>query len=82
MIVKVVVAAEGFNGPDLYFCKVECTEEQYDNGDHYDVAKSAANENGYEGSMVAFDENDDPKALFGLFEWETASCYSTEAYRN
>lgn len=78
MIVKVVVAAEGFNGPDLFFCKVECTEEQYDNGDHYDTAKLAASDNGYEGSMVAFDENDDPKPLFGLFEWKTASCYITD----
>lgn len=75
MIVNMVVAAQGFAGPDLYFCKVECSQEQYDNGEHYDAAHSAAKKNGYDGSMVAFDENDPPKAMFGLFNWESATIY-------
>lgn len=73
MIVRMVVAAHGFDGPDLYFCKVECSQEQYDDGEHYDIAKSAAKENGYDEPMVAFDENDPPKAMFDLFEWDTAT---------
>ncbi len=75
MIVKMVVAAQGQDGPDLYFCKVDCTEQQYADGDHYDRAKEAAEENGYEGSMIAFDEHDPPKPLFGLFNWESASVF-------
>lgn len=75
MIVRMVVAAHGLDGPDLYFCKVDCSQEQYDNGDHYDAAKSAAKDNDYEGSMVAFDENDPPKPLFDLFNWDSASTF-------
>ena len=76
MIVKVVVAGNGFDGPDFYFCKVECNQEQYDNGEHYDAAKSAAANNGYDSPMVAFDENDPPKLLFDLFNWDSASVFN------
>jgi len=75
MTIKMVIAASGFDGPDLYFCKVECNEEQYENGDHYDCAKEAAAESGYEEPMVAFDENDSPKPLFNLFTWDSASTF-------
>lgn len=75
MIVKMVVAAQGNDGPDLYFCKVACSEEQYNEGEHYRRAEKAANDYGYEGSMVAFDEKDPPKPLFGLFDWDTATTY-------
>jgi len=75
MIINMVVAANGFDGPDLYFCKIECSQEQYDNGDHYERAKEAASDNGYEGPMVAFDQNDSPKALFNLFQWDTATVF-------
>lgn len=75
MIVRVVVAGNSYNGPDLYFCKIQCTEDEYNEGKHYDAAILAAMENGYEGPMVAIDEFDDPKPLFTLFEWDTASTY-------
>lgn len=75
MIIRVVVVGNSYNGPDLYFCKIQCTEDEYENGLHYDGAILAALENGYEGPMVAIDEYDDPKPLFGLFEWDTASIY-------
>jgi len=75
MIVRMVVAAHGNDGPDLYFCKVECSQEQYDDGDHYDSAEFSADANGYGHPMVTFDENDPPKPLFDLFNWDSASTF-------
>jgi len=71
------VAATNANGePDLFFCYVRCTSEQYDNGEHYDAAKWLALEEDYEGpDMVAYDEFDPPKAAFNLFEWDTATTF-------
>jgi hypothetical protein len=70
---KMVVAATNANGePDLFFCKVICSKEQYEEGDHYDAAKDQAKLEGYESEMVAFDENDPPKSLFELFVWNSA----------
>ena len=42
-------------------------------GDHYEIAEEAAYENGYEGPMVVFDENDGPDFLLDHFVWESAS---------
>lgn len=73
---KVVVAATNANGEsDFYFCKVKCEKWAFDEGRHYEIAKEAAKENGYEGEMVAFDELDPPKGLFELFEWDSASYF-------
>jgi hypothetical protein len=77
MIIQMVVAANGFDGPDFYFCKVDCSQQQYDNGEHYDIAKSAAKDNGYDEPMVPFDRNDPPgRSFFDLFEWESATTYT------
>ena len=74
MIVKCVVACHNASGePDLYMVKGECSEEQYGNGEHYELAEDAAGGKGYSGPMVVFDENDGPKCLFDLFVWESAS---------
>jgi len=74
MIVKCVVACHNASGtPDLFFCKVRCSEAEYDVGDHYDKAEGYAQEQGYSGPMVVFDENDGPKTLFDLFVWKSAS---------
>lgn len=78
MLVKMVVAAQGYDGPDLYFCKVQCSQEQYDNGYHYECAEEYAEKHGYSAPMVAFDENDPPKAMFSLFNWESATTYTIE----
>jgi hypothetical protein len=76
METKVVVASFNASGePDFYFCKIECTEQQYNNGEHYERAEKAASENGYEGPMVAFDQKDPPKPLFDLFKWDSASVF-------
>lgn len=74
MTIKCVVACHNAAGsPDLFFCKVNCTEQDYGNGEHYDRAENEARNQGYEGPMVTFDENDGPKALFDLFVWESAT---------
>jgi hypothetical protein len=75
MQVKCVVAATNANGePDLYFLKVSCTNRQYSAGEHYARAKQAAEDEGYEEPMVAFDQCDAAgKAMLPLFQWETAS---------
>lgn len=74
MIVKCVVACRNASGEsDFYFCKVKCSQDQYDVGEHYDMAENHAREEGYEGPMVVFDENDGPSFLFDHFVWESAS---------
>ena len=79
MNIKCVVACRDSNGaPDLYALRIECTNEQYDNGDHYERAKEAVAENGYEASDIVFDENDSAfKSMFqvGFINWETTSIY-------
>lgn len=58
MKIQVGVMSEDANGaPDVTFHTIECSQEQYDNGDHYDMAKDLAEEDGYE-PKIAFDEND------------------------
>ena len=79
MIIKCVVACRNAEGAsDFYFCKVECSEAEYDVGDHYDVAEQSAEDEGYEGPMVAFDENDGPEWLFDHFVWDSASVITSE----
>lgn len=60
--------------PDLYFVKVNCTEDQFDCGDHYDIAKATAINEGYDEPLVAFDEYDPAgRAMLPLFHWDSAS---------
>lgn len=57
--VKVVVLCINSNGaPEFHTCTPEVTPEQYQNGDHYDLAKENAAHNGYDEPMIAFDEKD------------------------
>ena len=73
MLVKVVVAAANENGaPDFFICRIECYAYQYKNGEHYDEAKEAAADAGYDGPMVVFDEHDGPAFLFEHFNWGAA----------
>lgn len=58
--VKVAVVCVNANGePDIHTCSPEVTEEQIDNGHHYDLAKQNAVFNGYREPMIAFDLKDD-----------------------
>lgn len=74
-IIRCAVAAHNSNGePDLFFVKVEATDEQIENGKHYEAATDAANEEGYAASNIVFDEECAAgRALLPLFQWETAS---------
>ena len=73
MIVRCVIAGEGINGPDLWFVKVNVSEEQYDQEEHREIAKRWAEEQGVDELCVVLDEYDNPKSLFDLFVWESAS---------
>lgn len=71
--IKCVVACYNASGePDLYFVKVDCHPDDYENGGHYEMAEGAATEEGYSGPMVVFDEIDGPSGLFSLFTWESS----------
>ncbi len=58
--IKVIVLCTNSEGsPEFFTREIQCTQAQYDNGDHYDIAKEAAkSEEGYEEPMMAFDEKD------------------------
>jgi hypothetical protein len=73
MKIKCVIATTTASGsPYFDFCIVECTQAQYDLGQHYDSAEDYACEEGYEGDMIVYDENDGPKFLFDHFAWDSA----------
>lgn len=76
-IIRCIVACVNSNGePDLYFVKVKATLDQYENGFHYQTARAAAEDEGYE-AVLAYDENDSAGfAMLSLFEWDTASTVS------
>lgn len=68
---KVIVLCTNSNGsPEFYTCTPEVTDEQLENGDHYDLAKESAENNGYEAPMIAFDAADEAaKQLGGILAW-------------
>ncbi len=72
--IRCIVACENALGaPDLFFVKVRATDEQYSNGEHYDVAAATAEVEGY-ASRIVYDEFDSAgKAMLKLFKWKTAS---------
>jgi hypothetical protein len=80
--IKVIVAGYNASGdPDFFFCKVSCTQQQYNEGEHYDIANQAAEDEGYE-PAIAFDENDTAgKAIMDKFVWESATEYTIEICR-
>lgn len=78
MIVKMFVACENCEGPTFFFCNVSCSQSEYEEGEHYEVAKNVAMTEGYQTPMVAFDENDKAgKAMLDKFQWDTAKTFSS-----
>lgn len=73
-IIRCVVSTLNSNGsPDFYFVRVRLTEEEYNDGAHYEAAKNDAEANGYE-AYLAYDEQDIAGVkLMDLFDWTTAS---------
>lgn len=76
-IIRCIVAARNAGGePDLFFVKIKATREEIENGDHYDAAMNAAEEDGYEPTL-AYDEKDyGGKMMLKLFDWKTANIIS------
>jgi hypothetical protein len=77
---KCVVAATNSNGsPDFYPVIVECTEDDIEHGRHYDVAKDAAADAGYEPYLV-YDEEEMPlnERLMTLFGWNEVTTVKCE----
>lgn len=74
MIIKCVLGIEGHNGPDLMFVKINCSQEQYENGEHYETARQHTEKQSDNKVYWICDENDPcGPALIKLFEWGTAS---------
>ena len=73
MISNMVVAGYNDQGADLLFFKMAVTEQQIENDDHYQAATRYAVAQGYDHEVVIFNDGDLPKALEGLFEWDSAS---------
>ena len=70
MTIKCVVAAIGADGAaGFYPCHVTLEQDEYDVGDHYELAEDAAKDSGYSGPAIVFDENDGPDWLFEQFNW-------------
>lgn len=56
---KVIILCRNAEGaPEFHACSPEVTQEQIDDGDHYDLAKENAAFNGYSEPMLAFDATD------------------------
>lgn len=69
--IKCAVFSLNSNGePDIFFCKIKCSQEDYDNGIHYKRAKELAEENGYD-AVLACDENDPAGQVTKLYDWKT-----------
>ncbi len=68
---KVVILCHNSAGePEFWTCAVEVTDEDIENGRHYELAKENAEYNAYEEPMIAFDADDQAaKQLIETGEW-------------
>lgn len=57
-----VLCLNSEGSPEFHICTLEITHQQLANGDHYDLAKADAADQGYTQPMIAFDENDEAAA--------------------
>ena len=56
--IKVIVLCHNASGePEFHSCTIDVSEDQYDNGEHYDLAKENAVYNGFM-PLHAFDAQD------------------------
>ena len=83
MVIKTLVFGLDANGDsDVFFCKIECDQSQFDEGIHIEAVEKIADENGYEPQsgdhFFVIDETD---RLFKnlncdeKFAWETADIH-------
>ena len=75
-VIRCIVTCTNANGElDLFFVKVQCTKKDIEQGQHYDAAREAARQAGYEadiGSLVYDEDNAAGKAIIVLFVWSNA----------
>lgn len=70
-VIRMCVGCQTGNGPDLMFVKVECSQEQYEQGEHYQFAVGWVEENTDGTPCWACDENDPGKAVIQLCDnWD------------
>ena len=61
---RVAVVCRNKSGePDIFIAVVTCSSVQYQNGDHYEMAETQAEEAGYE-AQASFDEHDSSWRMF------------------
>lgn len=73
--IKCVVSAINSNGePDFYFVIVMATEKDIEEGNHYEKAKTSAENEGYE-PFIVYDQFDSAFRAFSrnAFSWKTAT---------
>lgn len=78
----IVAGTDAMGTPDMFFCKLKTTEEEVEEGLHYERAKVIAKDNGYGGPFVVWDEDDAPQVLLNLFVWESAETYPLQPKEN
>lgn len=68
---KVVVLCTNANGdPSFHTCTPSVTKAGIEEGEHYELAKENARDNGYEGPMLAFDSMDEAARQLGdIVKW-------------
>jgi len=72
-----VACHNGHWEPDIYFCKIRCTLEEYNDGEHYSLSVRTAENEGYIGPFVSICEDDSAgKAIVDHFVWDSASEYT------
>lgn len=69
MIIKCLVAGQGCDGPELIPIKVSCSQDEYDNGQHYEAAKDYVD---LDDIHWVCDENDPASDVFDSFYWNNA----------
>ena len=45
LVIRCIVACHNLNGPALYPVKVQCSQEQFAAGEHYDAARECIEDN-------------------------------------
>lgn len=69
----VIVACRDAGGsPTMVGYYVKVTQEEYDNGDHYDKAYELAEADGYEGNFIGYD-NSEHGDIIAMAEYLTQS---------
>jgi hypothetical protein len=75
MNVKCVIIGHRYGTAEFSCVRVECSQDDYQLGLHYDLATEWASEHGYGGSdpFVVWDEYEAPAWFVEQFDWYLAS---------